>query len=230
MTQGSPLRERSKDGSIHVTDEFYNTLISATAALFSLIGVIYLIYQSSSAHKFWHVVSFSAYGFGILSVFISSALHHGINSTEKVEQFLRQLDYVAISIMIAGTFTPFCLILLRESIGWKIFYTIWALAILGIIIHAFFPRLPKWITIGLFLLMGWMGVMVAKPIYGILHWEGVSWLVYGGLFYTIGALIYFFEKPNPFPGRFGFHEIWHLFVVGGAACHFYSMLVYLLPY
>lgn len=230
MTKGKPLRERSKDGSIHVTDEFYNTLISATAALFSLVGVIYLIYQSSSADKFWHVVSFSAYGFGILSVFISSALHHGVNSTEKVEHFLRQLDYFAISIMIAGTFTPFCLILLRESIGWKVFYTIWALAILGIVIYAFFPKVPKWITTGLFLLMGWLGVMIAQPVYIILHWEGVSWLVYGGIVYTVGALIYFFEKPNPFPGRFGFHEIWHLFVVGGAACHFYPMLVYLLPY
>lgn len=228
MTKDKPLIKLSKDGSKHVTDEFYNVLTSSIAAIIYFFGSIYLVYQSYQLQKLGHVVSFSIYGFGVLCVFVTSALHHKIDSTEKIELLLKQLDYFSISIMIAGTFTPLCTILVKGTFGLKILGVVWVLAILGIGLKAAFPHIPKWITTSLFLIMGWMGVLIFRPVYAQLHWDGLQWLVYGGLFFSVGALIYTFERPNPFPGRFGFHEIWHVFVICGAGCHFYMMAAYVL--
>jgi len=223
-------RRLSKDGSLHVTDEFYNTLISATGALLTFLGCFYLASQSYAFGKPWHFWSFIVYGFGVLAVFITSTLHHGIDSTEKVDSWLRALDYCAIPLKIAGTCTPFCLILLRTNFSFVILGLIWLVAIVVIGILIFFPLTPKWISTGFFLGLGWLGALIAFPVYEAIGWAGVSGLLYGGLFFTVGSLIYFFERPNPVKGRFGFHEIWHLFVFSGSAFHFYVMLHYLLPY
>ena len=118
----------SKDGSIHVTDEKINTISHLAAAIFSILGAVLLIVQSSAKANPWAIVSFSIYGVSLVGVFFASALHHGVNSNEPIEAFLRQIDYIAIFPLIAGTFTPICLILYRTIIGWSIFGVIWALA------------------------------------------------------------------------------------------------------
>ncbi len=222
-------RKLSKDGSIHVTDEFYNTLISSVGALLSLIGAALLIYHSLKDQKLWHTLGFIIYGISLFKLFLFSAFHHGIDGSEKTEYWLRQMDYFAIFIMIAGSFTPLCLILLRNTLGWSILFLVWFLSILGIGLKLRFPDLPKWFSTSLYIGIGWLGVFIAKPIY-LLVPQVIIWLFIGGLFFTVGAVIFFLEKPNPFPGRFGFHEIWHLFVLAGAASHFYLMYFYLLPY
>lgn len=224
------LPKLSKDGSVHVTDEFYNTLISSIGAFLVLVGVGYLIYQSGQQGKFWHLMGFVVYGLGALGVFVTSALHHGIDSTPRVEHILRQLDYFAIPVMIAGTVTPFCLIFFQDSFGWQALAVIWILAVMGIGIKGFFPHAPKWIMVSFFLGMAFSVFGIIEPIYQKIHWDGLLWLIYGGLFFVMGSGIYFFEKPNPIPGRFGFHEIWHIFVVCGASCHYMVMLCFLLPY
>lgn len=213
----------SKDGSVHVTDEIYNTLISSLGALLSAIGVAFLIGKALLAKGPWAVLGFSIYGFGIISMFLLSALHHGINGSAKTNHWLRQLDYFAISVMIAGTFTPFCLILLRNSLGWTVLGLIWTLAIIGIVLRVTHPNAPRWLLIGLYVGTGWLGLLIGKPVYQAIHWSGFLILILGGLFYSVGGLIYGLEKPNPFPGKFGFHEIWHCFVIAGAASHFYIM-------
>ncbi len=230
ITATNTVRLRSKDGSIHVTDEVYNTLTSSCGAILSIIGSYHLIHQAWLAHKNWHVLAFFIYSFGLLNVFTSSALHHGINGSKRLDHALRQWDYFSISLMIAGTFTPFCLILVRNQLGSTVLVVVWFLALLGIALKAFYPLVPKWITTGLFILMGWLGALVAPEVYRILSWQAVALLMGGGLAFTLGAIIYSLEKPNPFPGRFGFHEIWHLFVLTGAACHFWLMYLYILPY
>lgn len=229
MTQATKPRTLSKDGSIHVTDEFYNTLISAVGAGLSLIGAFALVAFSLKTHKPWHVFAFLIYGAALVNLFVASALHHGVDGSEETENFLRELDYHAIFLMIAGTFTPFCLILLRNTLGWSSLGLIWVLALLGILLKVIFPGLPKWISTSMYLGMGWLGVVIAYPVYLQIA-TGVWFLILGGLFFTVGAVIFHFERPNPVPGRFGFHEIWHLFVLAGAASHFLTMYLYLLPF
>lgn len=225
-----PLRPKSlsKDGSRRVTDEFYNTLIAALGAALSLIGIVVIITMAAIEHKPWHVFSFSIYGITLMSVFVTSALHHGVDGSEKTNQLLHQLDYYAISLMIAGTFTPFCLIALRNTLCCSVLGLVWFLAILGMVLKLKFPDLPKRISTSLFILMGWLGLVIAYPLYQKTPW-GLGMMMIGGVFFTIGAVIFTLEKPNPVPGRFGFHEIWHLFVLAGAGSHFFAVSFYLLP-
>lgn len=164
----------------------------------------------------------------MIFVFLSSALHHGINGSEKTEHFLRQLDYCAIFLSIAGTFTPFCILLLKPPLGLWLLGLVWLLALAGIILKAYFPHLPKAIWVSFYLFMGGLGLLVSFPLYRLAP-GALGYLVLGGFFFMMGAGIYFYEKPNPLPGKFGFHEIWHLFVVAGSVAHFSAIYFYLLP-
>jgi hemolysin III len=221
------FRTLSKDGSRHVTDEFYNTLTSSIGALLSVVGVVLLVLNSINAQKFWHVLSFLVYGFCLVLLFVSSALHHGLDKSEKVNRVLRDFDYYCIFSMIAGTFTPFCLILLRNAFGWSILGLVWFLAIMGIVLQLKCSRLPRWLSATLYIGIGWLGVLIALPVYQRIG-NGAWMIIIGGFFYTLGAVMYYLERPNPFPGKFGFHEIWHLFVLAGAGSHFFVMYFYLL--
>jgi len=216
----------SKDGSVHVTDEFYNTVIMLLGAILSIIGMYYLLYQSIVDHKFWHILSFSIYGLALLNLFISSALHHGINGSAKTNHLFRQLDYFAVFIMIAGTMTPICLIVLRNPLGLAVLALVWILTIAGILLKALVPHVSKWILMALYLGMGWLGFVLVFPLAKVLP-ESLIAIILGGAFFTFGVFIYYFERPNPLPGRFGFHEIWHLHVIAGISCHYYLMYKYL---
>jgi hemolysin III len=213
----------SKDGSVHVTDEHYNTWISAVGAVLTLFGVAHLLWRSYTMGSPLRVVSFVVYGVGVLSVFVTSALHHGVDGSPRTNYILRQLDYCAIFLMIAGTFTPFCLLLVKGSLGTNTLALIWALAVTGIASKAFFPGLPRWAMVAVTIAMGWLGVVLIKPVYEAIHTAGIVGLLVGGLFFTVGGIIFGLEKPNPVPGKFGFHEIWHCCVVAGAASHFAVM-------
>ncbi|MBI4374561.1 MAG: hemolysin III family protein [Deltaproteobacteria bacterium] len=213
----------SKDGSVHVTDEVCNSSISSLGAVLSLVGIWFLISLAWKAGQTWKIPAFSIYGFGLFTMFVSSALHHGINGSPETNHLLRQLDYFTIFVMIAGTATPFCLILLKNSLGWFILGLVWTLAIAGIVFKALRPDAPRWLMTSLYIGMGWLGLLMIKPIYEALPWQGLFAFSLGGLFFTAGGVIYVLEKPNPFPGKFGFHEIWHCLVLGGAASHFYAI-------
>lgn len=217
----------SKDGSTVVTDEVYNTRISALAAVLAVIGTALLLLKGLRVDRPHYLLAMSIYGFGAVSLFVFSALHHGVDGTAKTVHVLRQFDYFAIFVMIAGSFTPFCLLLLNNSLGWTILALVWGLTVLGILLKAAWPTIPRWVMLVLYLGMGWMGLLLVKPIYLAVHESGIFFLVLGGLFFSVGGIIYGLEKPNPVPGRFGFHEIWHCCVVAGAACHFYLIYHYL---
>ena len=224
------MEKLSKDGSIHVTDEIFNTVSHTAGAIFSLLGMVLLIALSSVAGKIWHIVGFSLYGASLFMLFLASAFHHGIDSTERLNRFFRLFDYLSIFALIAGTYTPICLILSRDAWGWSVFGVIWALAAAGITIKAVFPNVPKWFTNTLYVCMGWVGVVLvfhAMPAIGAL---GLTLILIGGVLYSAGAVIFYIEKPNPVPGKFGFHEIWHLFVLAGAVVHFAFMFFIVLPF
>lgn len=227
ISRTSPRRTMSKDGSVYVTDEFYNTWIAIIGLVAALLGCIYLLGVSTSEHKLWHLWGYSFYAFGVVTLFLMSALHHGIDGSEREEELFRQLDYCAIFIMIAGSQSAFCLILMRTPLGWGIFGIEWALALLGIFLKTACPRVPKKITTGIYLLMGWLGIFLVPTLYHALGIPALSLLVAGGILYTIGSAIFMWERPNPIPGKFGFHEIWHAMVVMASLCHF-AVMVYLL--
>jgi hemolysin III len=213
----------SKDGSVHVTDEFYNTWISSLGAVLTALGTAQLLWRSSVAGSRLHFLCFAIYGGGVLSVFVTSALHHGVNGSPRTNHWLRQLDYCAVFLMIAGTFTPFCALLVKGTLGTLTLALIWSLALLGIATKLLYPGLPKPVTVAIAIAMGWLALIIAAPIYQAIHLQGLAGLVLGGLFFTAGGIIFVVEKPNPLPGRFGFHEIWHCCVVAGAASHYFVM-------
>ncbi len=220
----------SKDGSVHVTDEKFNTTSHLSAFIFSLLGIVLLIVLSSVAGKIWHIISFSIYGISLMSVFLASAFHHGINTGRKYEELLKLFDYLAIFLLIAGTYTPICLTLLRGPFGWSVFGVIWGVAAIGITLKAVFPKIPKWVTNTIYGTMGWSGSIIVFKLLNIIPLYAIGLIALGGIFYTVGMFIFYSEKPNPIPGKFGFHEIWHLFVIAGALTHYLFMYFIILPY
>jgi hemolysin III len=220
------MNQKSKDGSSRVTDESFNTASHMVGAVFALLGSVFLIVDAALAEKMWHLVSFSIYGLFLFLLFLASALHHGIQAGPKAQHVLRQLDYLAIFPLIAGTYTPICLVVLRGPVGWSVFGVIWALAVFGIALKASIAGLPKWFTSTLYLAMGLMSLVMIVPLFRTLPLGALLLLVLGGAFYVSGNVIFSLEKPNPVPGKFGFHEIWHLFVLAGALSHYLMMYVY----
>ena len=219
----------SKDGSTHITDEVFNTCSHLAGAILALLGVVMIIVYSCISHKPWHVVGFAIYGFSLCGLFTASTLHHGVRASASTERILRTLDYSAIFLLIAGTMTPICLTLLRSPLGWCLLGVTWSIAVCGTVLVSVFPSVPKWITNTLYISMGWLGLATAWPVFKRLSWPGLSLLVAGGIIYTIGALIYAAERPNPFPGKFGFHEIWHIFVIAATLILFLFMCFCILP-
>jgi len=220
----------SKDGSIHVTDEVINTMTHMSGAMFSLLGTILLIVFASLQGKFWHTVSFSIYGLSLMLVFLASTFHHGIDGSKRVNNFFRIFDYLVIFGLIAGTYTPLCLVLMRDAWGWSIFAAVWAVAATGIAVKASIPRVPKWFTNTFYITLGWMGAILIFKVMPLIGFSGFAMMLGGGIIYTLGAVIFYIEKPNPIPGKFGFHEIWHLFVLVAALVHYLFMFYIVLPF
>ena len=134
-----------------------------------------------------------------------------------------------IFVLIAGTYTPFCLLALDGAWRVALLGVIWGLALCGILLKLFWMEAPRWLSVALYLGMGWVGVIAAPALFLAVPTGGMTWVLGGGLLYTAGALIYGLKHPNLVPGVFGFHELWHLFVVAGSSCHFWAVLHYLAP-
>ncbi len=228
--RNSKFSSLSKDGSIHVTDEIINTVTHMVGAIFSLLGMVLLIVLSSSKGDPWKIAAFSIYGFSLLLLFLASTFHHGLDLSPRLNQFFRLFDYLAIYILIAGSYTPICLIINRNIWGWSTFGVVWTIAAVGITVKSIFPEIPRWVSHTLYLSMSWVGIVLMVRSISVFGLGGFTLLLGGGVFYTAGAAIYYFEKPNPIPGKFGFHEIWHLFVLSGALLHFLFMYFIVLPY
>ncbi len=223
------LPPRSKDGSIHVTDEVINTVTHLAGTIFAVLGTVLLIVFSAAQGKVWHIVSFSVYGFSLILLFLASTFHHGLNLKPKFNELFRLFDYLAIYLLIAGTYTPLCLVVQRNLWGWSLFGVVWALTAVGITIKSVFPRLPRWVSHTFYICIGWVGAVLVVKSFSIIGVSGFLMILGGGILYTLGAVIYYLEKPNPIPGKFGFHEIWHLFVLAGAALHYLFMYTIVLP-
>ncbi|MFH2103855.1 MAG: hemolysin III family protein [Chloroflexota bacterium] len=199
-----------------------NGLIHLGAALAAFIGQIPLLILGWDGTT--KIVSVLVYGTSLVLLFSASASYHLIRAKPKVIEYLRKLDHSAIYLLIAGTYTPFCLNAFTGFFRWGLLAIIWAIALTGILVKIFFIRAPRWLTAGVYVVMGWLCVSAVGQISVGLPLGSIIWMVTGGVVYTLGALVYVTKWFNFFPGRFGFHEVWHLFVVAGALAHYFAVM------
>ena len=201
-------------------------LTHCIGAILAVAGLVFLILESVNPVKPWHIVSFSVFGTGLILLYTASTLYHWLPLSENGIRNLRRLDHIMIFVLIAATYTPVCLIPLRGPWGWSLFGSVWALAILGIFLKLFWLQAPRWFSTTVYIVMGWLAIAGVWPLIMALHVEGFIWVLMGGLLYTIGAVIYAIKLPNPWPNFFGFHEIFHIFVMLGSVSHFWVMYEY----
>ncbi|MBW2654620.1 MAG: hemolysin III family protein [Deltaproteobacteria bacterium] len=205
-----------------------NALSHMAGVLASIVGLTLMVVFAATRGDAWHVVSFSIFGTTLLLMYSASSLYHGLKISGKALLVFRQIDHVMIFMVIAGSYTPICLVPLRGPWGWTLFGAVWGIAVIGIGLKIFAMNVPRWISTMIYLMMGWLCVVAIYPLVKILSPAGLFWLALGGLFYSSGAIIYSIKKPDPFPGIFGFHEIWHLFVLMGSASHFWFVFKHLM--
>jgi hemolysin III len=172
----------------------------------------------------WEVAAFTIYGATLILLYGSSFLYHSLPVTGRPLKALRTLDHIAIYFLIAGTYTPVALITLHSRLGWSLLAAVWLIALAGIPFKLLYLDAPVWLSTSTYLAMGYLALVAIVPLAQAVSLSGLLWLVAGGVAYSVGAVIYSRRRPDPFPGRFGHHEIWHLLVMTGSACHFAFMV------
>ena len=196
------------------------------AGILSVIGLtIMLLFGRMSAVLWWAVL---VYGISLAGMFFSSAIYH-LNQTRSARTILilRKIDHSAIYFLIAGSYTPICIHFFNDFFRYPFLLIIWGLALLGVGVKIFVIQAPRWVTAGIYLIMGWLSITAIQEMLSKMPGPAILWLVLGGVFYTVGAVIYMKKKPDFFPEVFGFHELWHLFVIFGAFSHFVVVLAYI---
>lgn len=203
-------------------------------ALLSIAGLVLMIVHAVrySDETAWDVVSCSIFGAGLILLYTFSSLYHLLNVGKRATTVLRKFDHIMIYILIAATYTPITLGPLRGPWGWSIFGVVWGLAIIGTVLTAVWIKAPRWLTTTIYLAMGWLVIIAIYPMITTFSALGqlssLLLLLAGGIFYTIGALIYGLKWPPLNNQYFGFHEIFHIFVLLGSLCHFWFIIHYVL--
>ena len=216
---------------IHLLSKFREPISSLThlvGALLSTIGLILLIKFSLDTSNWYNTVILAVFGISSILLYSASSTYHKSTSSRKVIKILRRVDHSMIYVLIAGTYTPICLIALKGNIGTFLFLGIWLLAFIGILLKIIWFDAPRWLYTLFYILMGWISVFAIVPIIKAISLGGFMWLLAGGLFYTIGAIIYATKRPKINLKFFGFHEIFHIFIMLGSLCHFILMFKYIM--
>jgi hemolysin III len=206
----------------------FSALSHLIGAIMSVIGSIILVYNASQEGSMWHILSSVIYGISLISLYTASTVYHWLPLSDEDGLIYRKIDHMMIYVLIAGTYTPICLVSLRGPWGWSLLIGIWALAIGGIILKSISMNIPRWISTAIYVIMGWLVVIAFYPLKNAVSLAGIGWLIGGGIFYTVGAIFYAKKWPEFNCKWFGFHELFHLFVMAGSACHFWLMYKYIL--
>jgi hemolysin III len=175
------------------------------------------------AHGTAQLAAFSIYGATLILLYAASSLYHTLPLSGRPLRAFRTLDHIAIYFLIAGTYTPIAVIILNGRLGWALLATVWLIAMAGIPFKLFFLDAPVWLSTAIYLAMGYLALVAVVPLARAVSLSGLLWLFAGGMAYTIGAIIYSCRRPDPLPW-FGHHEIWHILVLIGSACHFAFMV------
>ena len=199
-----------------------NSLTHWVGAALALAGLITLLIVGWSTPA--KIISLTIYGLSLIAMFSASATYHMVRVKDKALEVFRKVDHAAIYFLIAGTYTPFCINAFTGFWKWGMLTIIWSLALIGILVKVFYIRAPRWLNAGIYVLMGWMAVGAAREMLVALPAWVLTWLIIGGVIYTLGAVVYVTKIFNFKPGVFGFHEMWHIFVLLAAAAHFVAVL------
>ncbi|MCL4486792.1 MAG: hemolysin III family protein [Chloroflexi bacterium] len=204
-----------------------NGLTHLFAAVAAAMGLVVLLYVGRDS--LFKQVSLFVYASSLVLMFAASAAYHLIRGGPRISLLLRKLDHTSIYLLIAGTYTPICLQFLTGIWQWGILAVIWSMAAIGIIVKMFVIHAPRWITAAVYILMGWLSLFAIPEILRSMPETALIWLVVGGALFTAGAAVYVTERPDWFPGVFGFHELWHIFVILGCISHFIVIAAYVAP-
>jgi hemolysin III len=215
-----PAKEPHKRQSY--AEEIANATTHGIGLVLSVVGWIVLVVFSGMAGDGWDLAAAAVFGGSLVFLYSTSTLYHSVRSPE-TKQYLRILDHVAIFLLIAGTYTPFTVVLMREGWGWTLLALIWGLAIAGLLFklvskHRFHPAATS-----LYLAMGWMGILLVDPMRAALPFGALLLVAAGGIAYTVGVIFYGWHSL-----RYS-HAIWHVFVLVGSICHFIAIALYILP-
>lgn len=198
------------------------------AMLLALGAATPLLIKAAQTPGYAHVLALTIFIISMILLYAASTIYHTLDISPKVNQILRKVDHMMIFILIAGTYTPVCMLVLGDRTGWHLLALVWGIAIAGIIINALWITCPKWFSSLIYIAMGWVCVLAFGKITAALPASAFGWLLAGGIIYTIGGVIYALKLPifnRRFP-YFGSHEIFHLFVMGGSFCHYIMMYAF----
>ena len=199
--------------------ERFNSISHAVGVALAVLGTALLVLTAARLGDPWKIVSFSIYGAMLIVLYLVSTLYHSLRGNAK--EVLRKLDHCAIYLLIAGSYTPFALVSLRGPWGWSLLGVVWGLAVLGIVQEIWLARGARVLSLVIYVLMGWLALVAISPLMAALTPHGFAWLAAGGVCYTVGIIFYASDRKL----RHG-HGLWHLFVLGGSACHFAAVLFY----
>jgi len=203
-------------------EELANRITHGLGAVGSVAGLVLLVVFSTRNGDAWHIVSTAIFGAALVLLYTSSTLYHSFQG-ERPRRLLRKFDHAAIFLLIAGSYTPFVLVTLRGPWGWSLFAVVWGLALAGVTLKFWFAGRFRLLSTLLYVAMGWLVLFALKPLVVALPAGGVRLLIAGGLSYTVGTVFYLWRRL-PYH-----HAIWHLFVLGGSACHWAAVFGYVVP-
>ena len=205
-----------------IAEEVAHAVSHGIGVILAILGLSWMLFVSIDAMDPWRIVASSIYGATLIALFLASTIYHSLPHSPHRGAF-KMLDHCAIYLLIAGTYTPFLLVAMRDGTGWWLFGTIWALATAGIVKKLWLRhRFPR-IALASYLAMGWLAVVAAPQLAEAIGPNGMAWLFAGGISYSVGAIFYVAHRI-PFN-----HAVWHLFVLGGGVCHFLSIIWHVLP-
>lgn len=193
--------------------------------LLALFAAFPLLYKASAEHGSMHLTTLAIFIISMILLYAASTVYHTLDISPGFNKILRKIDHMMIFVLIAGTYTPVCLIVLGNQTGWFLLGLVWSIAAAGILIMAFWITCPKWFSSVVYIAMGWVCILAITKIFKALSPAAFLWLLAGGIIYTAGGVIYALKLPifNSRHKNFGSHEIFHLFVMGGSFCHYIMM-------
>ncbi len=204
------------------TEEIANWITHAVALLLSITALVLMVVYSARYGDAYHVVSSAVFGSTLILLYSASTLYHLV-PVSRAKKIFQKLDHAMIYLLIAGTYTPYTLVNLRGPWGWSIFGVVWGVALTGLLLELIMKKRLGWLSVSLYLCLGWLIVIAVKPLMVNLGGGGMVLLVAGGLFYSLGVIFYLWNRL-PFQ-----HAIWHVFVIAGSLCHFFSIFLYVVP-
>jgi hemolysin III len=199
--------------------ERMNSITHLLGVVFAIGGCVFLMVRATGTGDPWKIVSAGIYGSTLIVLYTSSALYHSIRG--RLKKVFQKFDHSAIYVLIAGSYTPFTLVTLRGAWGWTLFGVVWGLAVMGILQDLLFAKRKAILSVVIYLLMGWLALAVVRPLFHALPGAGMILLIAGGLFYTVGIVFYALDKKITYS-----HGIWHLFVLAGSSCHYFTICFY----